>query len=235
MRCVALLPLLVACGTESIGRNEESSLTRVLRVVEAVAFAGEVTHHGVVDAPDPPTTCPELSGIQGFSTIDYGDGCVPDSGFVLGPVAGSVRLDVGDEVSTDVSGLTAGSVVLDGALTARATPVSGLQLDLGLDGVDDLDEIEMDVTLGLGQSPPLRATGTAQLNSAGVGVPVTLEEVEIPPSGCLAPESGVATIEQGLYTVTFEFAPDGVVAVSTSRGAEGELDACPLSEPLFGD
>lgn len=235
MRCVALLPLLVACGTGSIGRNEEASLTRVLRVVEAVAFVGEVVHHGVLAVADPPPSCPEISGIQGFSTLDYGDGCVPDSGFVLGPVVGSIRLDVGDDVTTDLGGLTAGRVALDGRLTARATPVSGLQLELGLEGVDDLDEVEMDVTLGLGQSPPLRVTGAAQLNSAGVGVPVTLEDVEIPPSGCLAPEAGVATIEQGLYTVTFAFAPGGIVQVSTSRGAEGELDACPLAESLFGE
>jgi hypothetical protein len=235
MRSFALLPLLVACGTESIGGSEEASLVRLMHVIEAVAFAAEVSGHGVLAAADPPTECPVVSGIQGFATLDYGEGCVPDSGLVLGPVAGSVRLDVGDQVTTDVDGLQAGGVPLDGELTARATPVSHVELGLKLDGVEDLDEVELDITLGLGQSPPLRVSGTAQLNAGGVGVPVTLADLMIPPSGCLAPEEGSATIEQGLTLVTFEFGADGMVHASTSRDAEGELDVCALAEALFAD
>lgn len=229
MRRVAplVIPWLAACASpDSIGSREQSTLGDALQVVQAVAVVTEIASHGVLSAPEVEPLCPLVSRIQGFATIDYGDGCVPDSGLVPVGMAGSTRLDIGDQVTTDMTGLSVGGIAVDGALDARATPVSALDTVLKLDQADP-DAVVVGVSVGLGQAPPYSIHGDAQRNEAGVGVPVTFDEVILAAGGaCLAPISGTITIEQGLYDVMFTFADDGTAAVVRSDGAEGELSVC---------
>lgn len=236
MRRVAplALPWLAACATsDGIGSREQSSLGEALQVVQAAAVVAEIATHGVLAEPEEAPVCPAVSRVQGFATIDYGDGCVPDSGLVPVGMGGSVRLDIGARVTADLDGLFVGDVALDGALDARATPVSSVDTTLKLDQLDP-DAVVIALTLGLGQAPPYSIHGTAQRNEGGVGVPLDFDEVVLPIDGdCLAPTSGAITIEQGLYDVTFTFSDDGTASVDRSDGAVGELDVCAHESPLI--
>jgi hypothetical protein len=237
MRRVAplVMPLLAACASsDGIGTREQTTLGDALQVVQATAVIAEIAAHGVLAEPEVEPLCPVVSRVQGFATLDYGDGCVPDSGLVPAGMAGSVRVDIGDRVTTDLDGLFVGGVAIDGDLDARATPVSSFDTTLKLDQVDP-DAVVVSVAVGLGQAPPYGIHGDAQRNEAGVGVPVTFDEVVLPTDGdCLAPSSGSITIEQGLYDVTYTFADDGTAAVARSDGAEGELPVCEHEAPLTG-
>lgn len=236
MRRTAALACVVLCacgGSSGIGSREQASLGDALQVVQAVAVVAEVAQHGVLDAPETEPACPAVSRIQGFSTLDYGEGCVPDSGLVPDGLSGSVRLDIGDRVTTDLEGLALGGISLDGDLDARATPVSSFDTTLKLDQLTP-DAVELDLTVGLGQAPPYLIHGDAQRNEGGVGVPVTFEELELEGGGdCLAPSAGAITIEQGLYDVTFTFKADGKAQVARSDGQEGELVVCDHDRSLI--
>lgn len=223
---LAWLPLAACSSTDGIGSREQTSLGAALQVVQAAALLAEVAAHGVLAEPEVAPVCPSVSRIQGYATLQYGDGCVPDSGLVPVGLAGSIRLDLGDRVTGDLSGLRAGGIGLDGDLDARATPVSSFDTTLQLDQLDP-DAVVVALTVGLGQAPPYSLHGDAQRNEGGVGVPVAFDAVVLPPGGdCLAPTAGAITIEQGLYDVVFTFADDGTAAVSRSDGAEGSLPVC---------
>lgn len=219
--------LSTACGSPNgIGSREQASLGEALQVVQATAILAELAAHGVLAEPEVEPLCPAVSRVQGFATLDYADGCVPDSGLVPAGMAGSVRLDIGERVTTDLAGLSVGGVALDGDLDARATPVSSFDSTLKLDQVDP-DAVVVEVAIGLGQAPPYSIHGDTQRNEAGVGVPMAFDEVVLPTDGdCLAPTAGAISMEQGLYDLTFTFSEDGMAAVSRSDGAEGELEVC---------
>lgn len=238
MRRPAILALVSLCacgGSSGLGSREQATLGDVLQVVQAVGVVTELVQHGVRAEPETEPLCPTVSRIQGFNTLDYKEGCVPDSGLVSGELAGSVRLDIGDRVSTDLEGLTLDGVALDGDLDARATPVSAYDTRLKLDQLAP-DAVELAVTVGMGQAPPFTVHGDAQRNEGGVGVPVVFDEVSLSGGGdCLAPTAGSITTEQGLYDVTFTFADDGTAAVVRSDGQEGELTVCEHDKALVGE
>jgi len=219
--------LLAACsGGDAIGTREEATFGDVLQVVQAVGVITELAVHGVLGAPETEPVCPAVSRVEGFSTVDYGPGCVPDSGLVPAGLAGSVRLDLGERLVADMDGLVLGGVALDGTLDARATPVSAVETTLRLDQLSP-DAVELDLTIGMGQAPPFLVHGVAQRNEGGVGVPLAFEEVELDGGGdCLAPAAGSITIEQGLYEVVFTFDGSDRVAVSRSDGVTGALSPC---------
>ena len=117
------LLLLAGCGgSVGIGTREEGSLGDVLQIVQAVGVVTELAAHGVLDVPENEPTCPRVSRIEGFSTVDYGEGCLPDSGLVPAGLSGSARLDIGDRVSADLEGVLLGSVDLYGVLDAGEAP-----------------------------------------------------------------------------------------------------------------
>lgn len=227
--------MLGSCGGPSaVGQREQESLGAVLQTVQAVAAVVEVAHHGVLPGTGAEPTCPAVSRVQGFATIDYGDGCIPDSGLVRARMSGAIRLDVDDRVTARFAGLSMDDVDLEGRLDARATPVSRFDGVLLLDQPTP-DGVVLALSVGLGQAPPYILHGTAQRTEGGLGVPVEFEEVELPVEGpCLAPISGTATVEQGLHQVAFRFTDDGGVVVSRSDGVEGTLHACDHARPLIG-
>lgn len=227
------LLLLAGCGgSVGIGTREEGSLGDVLQIVQAVGVVTELAAHGVLDAPENEPTCPRVSRIEGFSTVDYGEGCLPDSGLVPAGLSGSARLDIGDRVSADLEGVLLGSVDLYGVLDARATPVSAVDMTLRLGQVAP-DSVEMDLTIGMGQAPPFIIHGAAQRNAEGIGQPLEFDEVELQSGdGCLSPSAGSITIEQGLHDVTFTFDGEAMVLVSRSDGEVGEMDVCAHDRPL---
>lgn len=236
-RSILAILLLPACGSATLGAKEAESVGLVLQAIEAAALVAEIAQHGVLPEPESEPVCPQVSRISGYVTLDYGDGCVPDSGWVAGAVSGTTRLDLGsDEVTADLAEMAAGGVALDGELSARPTPVSDLVVDLELD-TDDPDELELAVTVGLGQAPPLRMDGTAQRNAGGVGNPMTLAGLVVPvPDGdCFAPTAGTATVESGIYSLSLTFEDDGTTSVVRSDDAEGSVDTCAGIAPLFAD
>jgi hypothetical protein len=234
-RPVLVLLALPACGTPELGARDVASVGLLLQAVEAASLVAEIARHGVLPEPDEPPACPAVSRVSGYVTLDYGGGCSPDTGWVLGELTGTTRLDLGEDVTADLDGLTAGGIALDGEVTARRTPVSDVAIDLGLD-LADPDAFELTLTIGLGQAPPLRIDGTAQRNAGGVGNPMTLTDLVVPAptDGCFAPTSGTATVESGFYGLSLTFAADGTTAVVRDDGAEGTIDTCEGAAALFG-
>lgn len=90
-------------------------------------------------------TCPEITREVGQIVIDYGTGCVPESGLVAGTVAGTITLD------RDLQGRTAtgsfDALTYDGH-TLDGTVMVGYTLLGGTSGVDLVEEIDLLLTAG---------------------------------------------------------------------------------------
>lgn len=233
MRTAPLALLLVACSsTEGIGAKEQESVGRALQAIELGALLAEVVAPARLDLAEDATTCPGMSRIEGYVTVDY-DACVPTRGWVRGAMDGGYRLDLTAEaVSTTVDTVSVGPVVVDGDVEAALAPGGALSADLDLDGAE-MPQARLDLTGDL--TGPLTLSGAVTL-SLGSAQEVLLDGVTVANgSGCFAPTGGVATLEQGLLDVTITFGDAGLADVVTSRDQSGQVDLCGLGVGIFGE
>jgi len=98
----------------------------------AGAAAGEET-----DGSDR-SNCPEITHGEGTVTVDYGEGCIPDSGILFGELSGSMFLTLDIDNLTVAGGfdeLTYANFAVDGnmALTYEREPGVGIDLTQVMD------------------------------------------------------------------------------------------------------
>ena len=85
----ALVPL-TGCGSDAIGASEQRAAVTALLATQAAALGVELVAPALLDLEEDATTCPGMSIIQGYITLDYDD-CVPGRGWVRAPLVGVLR------------------------------------------------------------------------------------------------------------------------------------------------
>lgn len=235
------LSLLGACRKDDGPSSaERRAATAAIQAIELVAFAAELATPAVLGASSDATLCPAVSRVGGFVTLDFGDGCVPDRGWVGGPIAGTTRLEVGT---------TAAAVPVDG-LEAGGGPLAGV-VELVLGGAGGT-VLVAELRPGLAEAPVRVGTElffTAADGEAGFTGPLRVQDVDgadvtvdadglrVAPLGgapCFAPVAGTAAATYGVNTSTLTFADDGTVALRGSRDeSETVDDVCAFSPGIF--
>lgn len=231
MRLPPLALLLAACSSsDDIGAKEQASVALALQAIEISALAAEVVAPARLDLDEEATTCPAMSRIEGYVTVDY-DACVPQRGWVRGAMDGGYRLDLTSEsVSTAVDSVSVGPVVVDADFEAELAEGGALSAALDLTS-SEIPQARLELTPIL--TGPLTLTGLATL-STGEAQEVVLDGVTVATgSGCFAPTGGVVQLEQGLLDLTITFGADGLAEVVTSRDQAGQVDVCGLGASLF--
>jgi hypothetical protein len=224
--------VIVGCADDGIGAREQSSVALSLQAIEVGALAGELLAPARLDLAEDATTCPAMSRIEGYVTVDY-DACVPQRGWVRGAVNGGLRLDLtASDVSTEVTDLKVGTVGVDGDLSGGLAAGDNVEGSIDLDG-SDIPQARLDLTALMDGT--LTLSGDVTL-SVGEAIVVTLDAVTVAPgSGCFAPTGGGAMLEQGLVDVAISFSDDGTADITTSRDESGTIDLCGLDAGLFGE
>ena len=227
----ALVPL-TGCGSDAIGASEQRAAVTALLATQAAALGVELGAPALLDLEEDATTCPGMSIIQGYITLDYDD-CVPGRGWVRAPLVGVLRLDLTDEtVASTVEGLAVGPAGVDADLSGARGASPTLALDLMLEGAQ-LTRAQVDA-LPTFDGTALVLDGDALVSAGGEPVELSWAGARVPPgSGCFVPTAGRATVVQGLTDVTLAFQGDGTAAVTTSRGDAGTLDLCGLDADLW--
>lgn len=189
-------------------------------------------------------SCPVRSTIVDGSvttwTLDYGDGCLPESGLLDLELAGVVRLSADDErAELYLQGFRLAGRSFEGSGEGElsAATADRISLDFGIELDDPSLRIARAAEVEL---EPLRATlgGSAGVTTGGGDVLADLDAVTLyyddVGQGCALPSAGQLSLSEGVdATVTFSAsaAAAGLVGVETAAGAE-ELRFCEIETLL---
>lgn len=220
----------------------ETALEVTNDVTTATLLATELTMAvGADEESQKANTCPIVTRSLGSLTIDYGTGCVPESGLLPGEIAGSLTLTrdaLNRTVTGTFTGLTYNQHSIDGE-------VSGSYTRQGTDGLDLMES--MDLTIGVGgDSLDLVEDLTVQIRQTEVVLEgavdytdptsvfsldadgVAMNYVDLLAS-CPLPHGGMVTVAWESKVVTIEFqehSPDtGYVTVSMGP-VSGDVPLC---------
>lgn len=230
LRLASLLPL-AACGSDDIGLQEQQAAITAVRALEAAVLATELAAPAQLALDEDATTCPSMSTIEGYVSLDYG-ACVPDRGWVRPRLDGSLRLDLTPtDFETTLDGLGVNGARAEGALSGTLEPGGTIAADLVLTGtIYDAAEVELAATLGR----TALLSGTVALIADNKSQEVSFVDVEVPSgSGCFVAIGGDALLEQGITEVTIAFNDDGSARATNDRGDAGDLDICGLDASLW--
>ena len=230
LRLVPLLPL-VACASDDIGLQEQQAAITAVRALEAAVLAVEIAAPAQLGLDEDATTCPGMSVIEGYISLDYAD-CVPTRGWVRPALEGALRLDLTPtEFETSLDALAVDDASATGRLSGTLGPGGTVRADLALTAAV-YDAVELDLTATLARTAVL--SGTITLIADGRAQDIVVSDVEVPSgTGCFVAVAGTATLEQGITDVTVSFNDDGSAQATNDRGDSGFLDICGLDATLW--
>ncbi len=238
--CLVAL-VLGGCGRdEGPSGAERRAATAAIQAIELVALAAEIAAPAVLGPASDTTLCPAVSRVGGFVTLDYGDGCLPDRGWVGGPVSGSTRLEVGTTAAVlALDGLSAGGGPLGGGVELVLGGAGGTVLVASLrPGLDDAPvQVETELFFAV-DGADATFTGPLRVQDVdGADVTVDADGLVVAPLGsapCFAPAAGTAAATYGINTSTLTFSDDGTVSLRGSRDERAtEDEVCAFSPGIF--
>jgi len=240
--------LLAATGCENTGADTEAIISGELGIrvttgsLMAATLATELAL-AVTETPEP-GACPFASQDGDDLTLDFGTGCVPDSGTTTEPISGMARLIVaggsGDFIGElqslgfqdlPVVGEVSGSVTRAGDLLSADVQLTGLTwTDDGSDNaIDALFELSADSEIF-----EVNVSAGDFVRGPPPDLLFELVDVQVPRGGmgaCFVPQAGSAQLERLAATANLDFsseaASSGVVSVSYNDRDPDTLTLCP--------
>jgi hypothetical protein len=224
----------------------ESALTASNDALTATLVATDITRtvdDAVGSKPMKAGTCPEITREVGQIVIDYGTGCVPESGLVPGTVAGTITLDR-DAVARTVTGsfdaLTYDGQTLDGTVMASYTLLGGAT------GIDLAQAVDLTLTTG---NATIHVTSDAQVGVRATNVTldgnlsiddgtterllgadgIEMAYADLATAACPLPRAGTLAVtwDQVAVTITFDAdSPSTGYATVTSGVLSGDVPVC---------
>lgn len=186
--------------------------------------------------------CPEVTRTLTSVTLDYGTGCVPDSGLLNGVVAGSVTLQR-EPAQRTLTGtfdtLTYNGDTVDGTVTGTYTRLgggNGIDLSETVDLVFNVGGTIVTVVQDLQLN--VRAThvvvnGSAEYDDSTTWFDLDVDDIDFAyedlAAVCPLPGAGIITVTFDTTTVTIEFhdhSPDTGYATVTFGPISGDVQVC---------
>jgi hypothetical protein len=185
--------------------------------------------------------CPYVTLGDGTITVDYGEGCIPDSGILFGEISGSMSATV-DREARSVSGtyeeLSYMGYGIDGTMGLQFTREPGVGIDLVQQM--DLTFTDSNISLSLYEDVMLTLRYTYLLLDGEIDYDAGWDSFDIEANDvkwdydnltltCPLPSSGSMQVQWAASDVTFTFDEDspqtGMVEVEGVRNA-GDFNIC---------
>ena len=241
-----LLPLAIGCQSDlEVTPEVEAAIAAMNDATTGTLFAAELMTNfneseSAAAAKDDP--CPTVVRETGQVVLDYGDGCIPDSGLLLYEMGGTVTLEYSTlqrSVEATLDQLTYDGNSINGTLAASYSLLgggTGLDIEEAVDltfMVDGSDiALQQDLLLLL-RATYLEATGSLVYQDPLDTFDMTVDTVNFAYddlwASCPLPNAGAITVDYDTFSVMMEFhadSPSTGEATVTYKGHSGEVNIC---------